>query len=122
MVGKAEMKHSTKPPTKAESVRFEAIKALGCICCRKLGLPMQGGRTELHHLLSGGRRRGHMYSVPLCRWHHQSVPWQTMNSRQMTEYFGPSLAKGSKPFRAMFGSDEELLSEVERLISNSQAA
>lgn len=113
------MKHSTKKPTKAEAARFEAIKSLGCLACRKLGLAMFCGPIECHHLLSGGKRRGHMDSVPLGRWHHRGIPWQTLNSRQMTEAFGPSLAKGSKPFHAMFGSDDELLAETNQLIGVS---
>lgn len=120
MVGKAEVKHSTKPPTKAESARFEAIKSLGCIACLKLRLPMQCGPTEAHHLLSGGRRRGHMDSIPLGQWHHRAVQWKTMNSRQMTEFFGPSLAKGSKPFHAAFGSDTELLEMTNQLIGETR--
>jgi hypothetical protein len=102
--------------TTADAERFVAIKSLGCICCVKLGLPMQCGPTEAHHLLSGGRRRGHSQSVPLGRWHHRGIPWQTLNSRQMTEQFGPSLARGSKPFHEAFGTDDELLAEVERLL------
>jgi hypothetical protein len=34
----------------------------------------------------------------------------------MTEQFGPSLARGSKPFHEAFGTDDELLAEVERLL------
>lgn len=102
--------------TADDAERFVAIKSLGCICCVKLGLPMQCGPTEAHHLLSGGRRRGHADSIPLGTWHHRGVPWRTLNSRQMTEAFGPSLANGSKPFRAKFGTDDELLAEVNNLI------
>jgi hypothetical protein len=103
--------------TKAHAERFEAIKSLGCLACRKLNLPMFCGPIEAHHLLSGGRRRGHDQCIPLGKWHHQGIPWQTLTSRQMNESFGPSLANGSKPFHAMFGSDDELLAEVERLIA-----
>lgn len=109
----------SKPATKADKARFEAIKSLGCLACRKLNLPMQCGVTEAHHLLSGGKRRGHADSIPLGRWHHRGIPWTTLNSRQMTEQFGPSLAKGSKPFHARFGSDNELLAEANALIEGT---
>jgi hypothetical protein len=103
--------------TKAHRARFEAIKSLGCLACRKLNLPMFCGPIEAHHLLSGGRRRGHDACIPLGAWHHRSVTWQTLNAKQMTEQFGPSLARGSKPFHAAFGTDDELLAEVEALIA-----
>lgn len=110
------LRHSTKKPTKAEAERFQAIKSIGCICCIKLGLPFQCGPTEAHHLLSGNKRRGHMESIPLGSYHHRAVPWEGFTLRQMAETFGPSLAKGSKPFRAKFGDDESLLAETNRLI------
>jgi hypothetical protein len=103
--------------TKAHAARFEAIKSLGCLACRKLGVAMFCGPIEAHHLLSGGRRRGHLQTIPLGAWHHRGVIWYSLNSEQMKEAFGPSLAKGSKPFHAMFGTDDELLAEVERLIA-----
>lgn len=110
---------STKPATKAEKAHFEAIKSIGCLACLQLSLPMQCGPTEAHHLLSGGKRRGHAFVVPLGAWHHRAVIWYSLNAHQMTEQFGPSLAKGSKPFHAMFGSDDELLAKVNELISEA---
>ena len=100
-----------------DAERFVAIKSLGCVACLKLKLPMQCGPTEAHHLLSGGRRRGHQQSIPLGAWHHRGVIWYSMNSTQMEDQFGPSLARGSKRFHEAFGSDDELLEEVNRLIS-----
>lgn len=111
------MRHSTPKPNASDVKRFEAIKSLGCLACRKLNLPMFCGPTEAHHLLSGGRRRGHAQTIPLGAWHHRGAIWYSLNSAQMTEQFGPSLAKGSKLFHERFGSDEELLAEVDRLIS-----
>jgi hypothetical protein len=116
------VKHSTKPPTKAEAARFDLLRSIGCLCCRKIGLPMQGGVTEIHHLLSGNRRRGHEYTVPLCAYHHRAVPWSGFTSKQMAEAFGPSLAKGSKPFHKFFGSDDSLLAEVNKMIGITEAA
>lgn len=87
----------------------------------KLGLPFQCGPTEVHHLLSGNKRRGHMHSIPLGSYHHRAVPWEGFTLRQMAETFGPSLAKGSKPFRAKFGGDDELLEEVNRMIGIKHA-
>lgn len=84
-------------------MRFQEI---GCVACRKMGY---FSLADVHHLLSGGRRRGHDFTIPLCPWHHRGIEPPPVD-------VGPSLANGSKPFRAAFGSDDELLAEVNRLI------
>lgn len=114
------MKHSTKPPTRAERARFEALHEIGCICCRKRGF--SSWPVEIHHLLYGNRRLGHMFSLPLCQWHHQGRPPQHWTIRGAGDFFGPSLAHGSKPFHAAFGSDAELLAEVNALLAQRKAA
>lgn len=106
-----------KPPTKAESARLAAVKRLPCIACVRYGTSPQAGITEAHHLLLGGRRIGHQATVSLCEWHHRAVPIYGCTSAKMTELWGPSLANGSKPFHAAFGSDQDLLDETNRLLS-----
>lgn len=114
------MKHSTKPPTRAERARFEALHEIGCICCRKRGF--RSWPVEIHHLLSGNRRRGHLYTIPLSPWSHRGVLSCGWTRSMMTDVFGPSLAHGSKPFHAAFGSDDSLLAEVNALIEQRRAA
>lgn len=97
---------------------MNAVRALGCICCRKLGgfaLP------QIHHVISGGRRMGHMSILPLCPWHHQGYPPQGYTDKQATDLFGPSLANGSKPFVRHWGSEAELLDEVAELLGREAA-
>lgn len=106
---------STGKPTTAEAARLVAVKQLGCIACvanRNLGMPTAGfGPCEAHHLLSGGRRRGHLFTIGLCPWHHRGVrPFENMTTQQTIDHFGPSVATGSKRFREVYGSDDELLS------------
>lgn len=111
------MRHSTGKPTKAEKARMDAIKeADRCIACTLHCAPTMPG-VEIHHLLSGNRRRGHMFTVGLCPWHHRSVvhPYFETSAR-MRERYGPSLANGSKPFREAFGDDEALLEYQNRLL------
>jgi hypothetical protein len=59
--------------TKAEKAWLDAITELGCIVCRiryALYTP-----AVPHHLLSGGRRIGHLATIPLCDpGHHQNPP------------------------------------------------
>lgn len=111
------MRHSTGNPTKAEAARMSAIKDGPCIACHKLGIPSRW--PEIHHMLSGNRRRGHMATVGLCQWHHRGVPEPGWAGLQMLTRLGPSLANGSKPFRAMFGTDDELLDYQNRLLDGA---
>ena len=65
----------TKPgkhaPTVAESAWMDSITALGCISCHIDGHPETPG--AVHHILSGGRRMGHMHTICLCDpGHHQN--------------------------------------------------
>jgi len=98
----------TKTHDKADKSRFTALQAVGCVCCflrsGKWGTP-----SDVHHLLSGGRRRGHQFTIPLCEWHHRAVPRVSYTPEWCGLHLGPSLAKGSRAFHKMFGSDNDLL-------------
>jgi hypothetical protein len=102
-------------PKKAELALFAKLQAIGCLCCRKAG---SGYRApDIHHVLSGGRRIGHSAVLPLCPEHHRYPSNGTV--------VGPSLADGSKLFEAHWGTQRELLAEVNELLSgreNGQAA
>ena len=103
-------------PTKAERARFDAFQRIGCVACHIEGLPVTF--ADVHHLLSGGRRRGHTHTIPLCPWHHRGMT--TLISRAAaTIAFGPSLANGSKAFHARYGSDAELLALTEQRIEQA---
>ena len=106
--------HSTGTPTKAEAARMTAIKEGPCVACHQRGV--SSWCPEVHHLLSGGRRIGHMATVGLCSWHHRSVIAFGCSGAEMRDHFGPSLNEGSKPFHAEFGSDPELLAYQNALL------
>lgn len=112
------VKHSTRKPTKAQQKRFEQLKALGCIACRKHAPWF--APAEIHHLNLGGKagqkRRGHDFTIPLCEWHHRGLPGEFWLVSEATAILGPSLAKSSKRFRETYGTDDELLAEVNKLI------
>jgi hypothetical protein len=102
------MKHSTGNRTKAEQARFDKMKEMGiCMACYQHSKNTRWAFIEIHHLLSGNKRIGHMATVSLCGWHHRGVCHASKSI--CTELLGPSLAHGSKPFRAEFGTDKELL-------------
>lgn len=100
------MKSSLPAATKAEKARFEKLFNFGCAACHVRMLGWQA--PEMHHLLSGGRRRGHAFTVPLCPWHHRGYAGEH-GVHAMTQIFGPSMAREPKKFRAEFGTDDELL-------------
>jgi hypothetical protein len=58
-----------RTPTKEERLWMSAIVTYGCVACRIDGngyVP-----PEVHHILSGGVRRGHLLTLPLCSGHHR---------------------------------------------------
>lgn len=100
----------SKRRTKAEQARFYAIKAGPCLACMSWDIDVIGqGVVEVHHLLSGGRRIGHMDTIGLCLWHHKGQPMFEHTMEEMRTNYGPSLAEGSKLFHMEFGSDDWLL-------------
>lgn len=104
-------------PTKAEKLRMDRVSRIRCVAC--WGGVGVCGKTEVHHLLSGGKRRGHMYSVPLGIWHHRGIPLSGSNTSQMTWLYGPSLRLQSKAFRKQYGTDDELLARVNALLART---
>lgn len=114
---------STTTPTREESSWIEAVKLGPCMACLVLadrGLiarHLANGPCDAHHLLSGGIRRGHLYTIGLCAWHHRRVPDWGYMVPDMLETFGPSLLDGSKAFREMFGTDDELLERQRKQVA-----
>ena len=93
-----------------DRARFDAIKNGHCMACVQRGIDMRGqGLVEVHHLLSGGRRIGHQATVGACCWHHRGAVLWGHSHQEMRDHYGPSLAEGSKPFHAEFGTNAELL-------------
>ena len=92
--------------TKAESEWMDAISRLGCICCHLQGFP--GTPAEIHHILRGGRRIGHLHTLPLCApGHHR---------------YGDGVIKISRhPWKSQFeqayGLETELLKKTQRLVA-----
>lgn len=124
-------------PTKAEAKRFERIVELGCVACRK-NAELRPISCEVHHLLDGGRRRGHSFTVGLCQWHHRGVVNDLIVSEATrflggdkkaglkctvdgtTAFFGPSLYHDRKAFRERYGTDDELLAYQEELLAQAE--
>lgn len=87
----------SKSPTIAERKWMDAIVRLGCCACRKDGHHFEP--AQVHHITSGFRRLGHLFSLPLCVRHHTGD--------------GPSVHGAKKSFERKYGTQIELLAELQ---------
>lgn len=103
---------ATKPgkrtPTVAEAAWMDAITTIGCIACLLDDRPNTPG--VVHHILSGGQRMGHMFSICLCQpGHHMDGQQKGLISRH--------------PFKAQFerryGSERALLAHSQYLVKGT---
>lgn len=102
------MKSKAPPPNKAERERITRMKAeIGCICCI-LSLGIRSRCDEVHHIISGNKRMGHWYTLPLCRQHHQGgeagIQWT-------------SVAQGSKAFTRAHGTQIDLWLKIQHMLN-----
>lgn len=93
-----------------EAAWMAQVAAYGCIVCRQQhGIQVP---AEVHHILSGGRRMGHLFSIGLCPAHHRGGA-------------GDGLFISRHPYKARFeqayGTELELLEELRALL-NLQSA
>ncbi len=100
-------KPGKRAPTAEEARWMSDIVSYGCIACRfdANGLaPINWQqRPAVHHILRGGRRIGHRFTLPLCDWgHHQNGETLGMVSRH------PFKAR----FEAMYGTEDQLLRQL----------
>ena len=102
-------------------LRFQRIYEIGCLPCRQRGY---FNSCQAHHLnedgKAGQKRRGDLYTIGLCPWHHVGEPVRDWTGPECREILGPSLKLESRAFRAEFGSDDELLAEENRLILRAE--
>jgi hypothetical protein len=97
-------------PTALEQVRTDAARKSGCLLSmlrteKGLFVP-QYGRVEIHHLKDGNRVLGHLYTICLHSWYHRAVPPPGMRRDEAREFYGASIADGSKAFLESHGLTE----------------
>ena len=109
-------------PTRDEAERERRAREIGCLCCylnEQQGLAAAPSYDTKQHCnlggLHGAPNLGERYTFILCAWHHCAILPEGWTTSAATDCFGPSLAKGSKPFRARYGSDEELIALTDTL-------
>lgn len=117
---------STGKPTKAQSSRFDRLKRGECMACRinheRAQKRCDKGGCDAHHLLSGGRRRGHAFTIALCPWHHRAIrPDDCPNDAYALHRYGPSYETDRRLFRETYGTDDELLAMQNELLGESNA-
>lgn len=103
-------KPGKRAPTVEEAAWMASIVSLGCIACLLDGcLPRP---TAVHHILRGGRRIGHMATLPLCDpGHHQGGQPLGLISRH------PWKAR----FEKLYGAEMDLLVLVQRRVLEMRA-
>lgn len=110
---------STGKPTVEEAARFDASARIPCLACLQNfanGLPMTNLPVESHHILSGGRRLGHLFTIRLCQHHHQAVPLPGMGKKAMVEQYGPTLCDQKRAFTATYGQELDLLATQNEML------
>ena len=80
---------------KKERAHCNLVASLGCMVC--------GAPAELHHVMMGtglSQRSDHFMVIPLCGVHHR------------TGQYGEALHAGLAAFEDRYGTESELLSQV----------
>lgn len=118
-----------KPATAAEKRRWIAARERGCVACHLN--ETEGGRArasyahglEIHHLLSGTRRRGHSETVCLCHYHHQGkrLIYRDIGYKDHSVVYGPSFGHEPRRFREVYRSDDALLALQNEMIRDLPA-
>lgn len=108
------MKTSTKAPTKEQIHRWNDLQAIGCVVTL-LRTGVTGTPGDVHHLLSGGKRMGHDFTIVLHPWYHRGV--SDLPPARSRELFGPSLALHKKEFIEEFGGEMYLLEVSNQLLT-----
>lgn len=70
---------NAKPWTKAETARADRMaEEIGCVFCW-LEQGQHGQCDHRHHIISGNKRMGHRFTLPVCARHHADCHNGTFN-------------------------------------------
>lgn len=113
-----------KTATRAQKRRFIDLQMVGCVCCRLEGNAgdYRPEPADIHHLVVGGRRLGHDYTIPLCPWHHRGNSKNGLTTGDMERVYGPSLARSKREFVSRYGTELCLLELANRHLERLQEA
>lgn len=99
--------------TKYERQRIESFRHIGCIVS---GSP----QYDVHHLVEGGVRLGHLFTIPLHPWFHRGYDYGH-GQAHMTANYGPSLELDKGAFEDKYGTERQLLAKVNRKLKKKAA-
>ncbi len=95
--------------TTAEKERIERMLKLGCAACALIGVPNLKN-TECHHIVVGGKRLGHLYTIPLCSGHHRG---QWHEHEWIQEHERAAISSGRKAFIRVYNTERALWEHVQ---------
>lgn len=90
-------------PTMYEARWMGAIVDHGCVACRRVDYLTLSGPAEVHHILRGGRQLGHLFTLPLCEFHHRG---DSPNARHPWR----------KRFEAQYGTELDQLAKLKETL------
>lgn len=103
--------------------RYYLMQRIGCVPCRHRG--NFGQPADVHHPNldghAGQKRLGDDINYSACEWHHRGQPLPNTTAELCRTRLGPSRAIEPNAYRAEFGTEEELLAEMERLIERYES-
>lgn len=110
---------SLRTPTRYEAERIEAMMKLGCVACAVLGIPY--AEAQCHHILDGGTRMGHWFSIPVCAGHHKGeftalqrrLLLEIAEERGIKENPLGAIHTGRKAFAKVYGTEKQLWTRVQ---------
>lgn len=86
------------------------MQSLGCVACAYLDIPNVA--SDLHHILDGGFRMGHWYTIFLCPGHHRGA-WTPEQIEVIPAEKRIAISDGRPLFYAVYGSERELWERVQ---------
>lgn len=98
--------------TTVEQARIERMVKLGCIACAHLSIPNINS-IEVHHLLYGHIRMGHLFTIPLCIQHHRGMGWELL-ADVIPPAMRVSIADGRKAFTRVYPTERDLWERVQQ--------
>jgi hypothetical protein len=68
---------------------------------------------ECHHILYGNVRMGDLYTIPLCRGHHQG-DWNDEQKQIISPQYRVGISDGRKAFTRLYPTERELWERVQQ--------
>lgn len=100
--------------TKFEQERIDRMLALRwCVGCSLVGYDIFREHIEAHHILSGNKRMGHLFTIPLCVGMHQGR-WSARQLVMIPVEQRVAIPDGSKLFTPVYGSQRSLWERTQR--------